>query len=100
MLKVFFMSVFIPGHLICSTTQKALCGTDLLKVHNGVKDNEILKLISDSLKVMQTWISACLSLTETYWPNYALNPWSGKGYVSQFCLNFERRMKEVIKMIS
>ncbi|CAK1578261.1 unnamed protein product [Parnassius mnemosyne] len=85
----------IIGHVICSITQKALCSMDLWKVYNSIKDNEILTLTNDSLNVMQTWISACVSLTENYWPNYALHPWSGKGYVPQFCLNFQTRVKEI-----
>ncbi|KPJ16863.1 Cytoplasmic dynein 2 heavy chain 1 [Papilio machaon] len=85
----------IIGHIICSVTQKILSGVDLWKVHNSTKDDEVLKLINDSLNVTQTWISACLSLTDTYWPNYALHAWSGKSYVPQFCLNFQKRVKEI-----
>ncbi|CAH2063395.1 unnamed protein product, partial [Iphiclides podalirius] len=85
----------IIGHVICAIIQKALSGIDLWRVHNDKQDNETLKLISESVNVVQTWIGACTSLTETYWPNYALHPWAGEGYVPQFCLNFERRTKEM-----
>lgn len=51
--------------------------------------------LSEGLKVLQTWNTACVSLTETYWPNYALHSWSGKPYVPQFCVNFQKRLKEV-----
>lgn len=69
--------------------------TDLWKVNNGAKDSEVLNLLSDSFKVIQIWNSACESLTETYWPNYALHAWNGKPYVPPFCLNFQNRLKEV-----
>ncbi|XP_068628065.1 cytoplasmic dynein 2 heavy chain 1 [Battus philenor] len=85
----------ITGHIICSLTRKSLSSVDLWKVHNGVEDNELLRLITECLNVTQTWIDACASLTETYWPNYALHPWNGKGYIPQFCLNFHQRVKEI-----
>lgn len=83
------------GHLICRLIQKIFSGVDVWKVYNSSKDDEVLKLINESLNVVETWISACVSLTETYWPNYALHAWSGKNYVPQFCVNFQKRVKEV-----
>ncbi|KAJ8726929.1 hypothetical protein PYW08_015326 [Mythimna loreyi] len=85
----------IIGHEICSIIQKSISTDDLWKVHNGAKDSEVLNLLSDSFKVIQTWNSACESLTETYWPNYALHAWNGKPYVPPFCLNFQTRLKEI-----
>ncbi|KAJ2950705.1 hypothetical protein O0L34_g8965 [Tuta absoluta] len=85
----------VCGHIVCSTIQKVLSSIDIWKVHNSPKDNETLTLLSDGLKAIQTWTSACKSLTETYWPNYALHPWTGKSYVPTFCLNFQNRIKEI-----
>lgn len=84
------------GHNICTTIQDTCLTLDLWKVHSGAKENEILVMLSESLTVTQTWISACLSLTETYWPNYALHTWNGKPYVPPFCMNFQTRLKEVL----
>lgn len=80
---------------MCSVIQKTVTTSELWKVHNNNKDSEILTLLSDCLKVIQTWNSACETLTETYWPNYALHTWTGKPYVPQFCVNFQTRLKEV-----
>ncbi|XP_013138537.1 PREDICTED: cytoplasmic dynein 2 heavy chain 1-like [Papilio polytes] len=90
----------IIGHLICRIIQKIFSGVDVWKVHNSSKDDEVLKLINESLNVVETWISACVSLTETYWPNYALHAWSGKNYVPQFCVNFQKRVKEIYDLRS
>lgn len=87
--------IFVLGHELCSEIQKSVCINELWKVHNSSKDSEILNLLSDSFKVVQTWNSACKSLTETYWPNYALHAWNGKPYAPPFCLNFQNRIKEV-----
>lgn len=83
------------GHVICSTIQNKLPTANLWEVHYGTKDTEILNLLSEGLKVTLTWTSACKSLTETYWPNYALHTWSGKLYTPPFCTNFQARLKEV-----
>ncbi|XP_050362992.1 cytoplasmic dynein 2 heavy chain 1 [Nymphalis io] len=85
----------IIGHVICSVIQKAVSQIDPWKIHDGYKDNEILVLMTDGLIVVQTWIGACKSLTDTYWPNYALHPWKGKPYIPNFCINFETRLKEI-----
>ncbi|XP_022829187.1 cytoplasmic dynein 2 heavy chain 1 [Spodoptera litura] len=85
----------VIGHELCSIIQKSVCINELWKVHNSGKDSEILNLLSDSFKVVQTWNSACESLTETYWPNYALHTWNGKPYVPPFCLKFQTRIKEI-----
>uniref|UniRef100_A0A2A4JRE1 Dynein heavy chain, cytoplasmic n=1 Tax=Heliothis virescens TaxID=7102 RepID=A0A2A4JRE1_HELVI len=85
----------IIGHEICSIIQKSVSTTDLWKVHNANKDSEILNLLSESCHVIQTWNSACESLTETYWPNYALHAWNGDPYVPSFCVNFQTRIKEI-----
>ncbi|CAH0628959.1 unnamed protein product [Chrysodeixis includens] len=85
----------IIGHEMCSVIQKSVSTSDLWKVYNNSKDSEILTLLSECLKVIQTWNSACESLTETYWPNYALHTWTGKPYVPQFCVNFQTRLKEI-----
>ncbi|XP_047023303.1 cytoplasmic dynein 2 heavy chain 1 [Helicoverpa zea] len=85
----------IIGHEICSIIQNSVSTTDLWKVHNGNKDSEILNLLSESCHVIQTWNSACESLTETYWPNYALHAWNGGPYVPSFCVNFQTRVKEI-----
>ncbi|KOB67280.1 Cytoplasmic dynein 2 heavy chain 1, partial [Operophtera brumata] len=85
----------IVGHIICSLIQKTLSSFDLWKLNNETKEYDILTLLSEGLKVVQTWTSACKSLTETYWPNYALHPWNGKPYVPLFCQKFEGRLKEV-----
>lgn len=84
-----------PGHTICSVIQKAFPPVDLWKINDGSREIEILTLLTDSLKVVQTWISACKSLTETYWPNYALHIWSGKSYIPSYCASFEHRLKQV-----
>lgn len=68
---------------------------DLWDVRDETKDFEILTTVSDSLNVIRTWTSACKSLTETYWTNYALHPWNGEPYVPSFCINFQNRLKEV-----
>ncbi|CAH2091872.1 unnamed protein product [Euphydryas editha] len=85
----------IIGHVICSVTQRTITQIDPWKIYDGFKDNEILILLTEGLSVIQTWISACKSLTDTYWPNYALHPWKGETYVPNFCINFETRLKEV-----
>ncbi|XP_047546083.1 cytoplasmic dynein 2 heavy chain 1-like [Vanessa atalanta] len=85
----------IIGHVICSVIQKAVSQIDPWKINDGFKDNEILVLMTEGLNVVQTWIGACKSLTETYWPNYALHPWKGNAYIPNFCVNFETRLKEI-----
>lgn len=87
----------LAGHLICSTVQKTVSSMEIWKVDTETKDYEILTLLSDSLNVVEIWISACKTLTETYWPNYALHAWSGKAYVPIFCQKFENRLKEVLR---
>ncbi|XP_052751641.1 cytoplasmic dynein 2 heavy chain 1 isoform X2 [Galleria mellonella] len=90
------MHIFdIISHTICTTIQKSCTNLELWKIQSTSKENEILIHLSESLKVIQTWISACQSLTETYWPNYALHTWNGKAYVPQFCFNFQTRLKEI-----
>lgn len=78
-----------------SIIQKTVSDLDIWKVQNGTKDNEVLMTLAECLKVIQTWTDACQSLTETYWPNYALHPWNGKPYVSKYCWNFQNRLKEI-----
>ncbi|XP_073963735.1 cytoplasmic dynein 2 heavy chain 1-like [Choristoneura fumiferana] len=85
----------VIGHTICTTIEKKFSNVQLWTVSVEPKDNEILILLSESLQVMETWTSACKSLTETYWPNYALHPWSGKPYVPIICLNFQDRLKQI-----
>ncbi|KAL4719924.1 hypothetical protein ACJJTC_014409 [Scirpophaga incertulas] len=85
----------IIGHRLCSIIQKHLPVSEIWKVYEGMEENEILTLLSDSLSVIRTWIGACKSLTETYWPNYALHAWNGKPFLPNFCLNFEKRLKEI-----
>ncbi|XP_028157049.1 cytoplasmic dynein 2 heavy chain 1-like [Ostrinia furnacalis] len=85
----------VIAYFICSIVQKAFPSVDLWKVKEGIKEIEILNILMESLKVIQTWISACKSLTETYWPNYALHIWSGKPYIPAYCVNFEKRLKEI-----
>lgn len=68
---------------------------DIWTIREGTKDNQVLMTLAECLKVIQTWSDACQTLTETYWPNYALHPWNGKPYVSKFCLGFQNRLKEV-----
>lgn len=88
--------MYFSGYVICSIIQNVLPSQDLWKVNEGSKEIEVLSLLADSLKVIQTWNSACKSLTETYWPNYALHAWIGKSYIPSFCVNFENRLKEVL----
>ncbi|XP_072941902.1 cytoplasmic dynein 2 heavy chain 1 [Epargyreus clarus] len=85
----------IVGHMICTIIQRVVSGKQLWKIYNDLKDNEVLTLVTESLQVIQTWISACKSLTETYWPNYALHTWNGKPYIPSFCLNFKNRLQEI-----
>ncbi|XP_034825556.2 cytoplasmic dynein 2 heavy chain 1 [Maniola hyperantus] len=85
----------IIGHVICSVLQKAALNVDIWTVYSGVKDSEIVVLLSETLSAIQTWTSACNSLTVTYWPNYALHAWKGKPYVPIFCNNFQARLKEI-----
>ncbi|XP_039746175.1 cytoplasmic dynein 2 heavy chain 1-like [Pararge aegeria] len=85
----------IIGHVICTVLQKAVLNVDIWTVCDGVKDNEIVALLSEGLNAAQTWISACNSLTVTYWPNYALHAWKGKSYIPIHCNNFEARLKEI-----
>ncbi|KAL0839484.1 hypothetical protein ABMA28_016191 [Loxostege sticticalis] len=85
----------VIGHTICSVIQKAFPPVDLWKINEGSREIEILTLLTDSLKVVQTWISASKSLTETYWPNYALHIWSGKSYIPSYCASFEHRLKQI-----
>ncbi|XP_052738057.1 cytoplasmic dynein 2 heavy chain 1 isoform X2 [Bicyclus anynana] len=88
------------GHVICSVLQKAAIDIDIWTVHNGVRDNEIVVLLSEALEAIQTWSSACDSLTRTYWPNYALHAWKGKPYTPLFCNNFHARLKEIYNIRS
>ncbi|RVE44281.1 hypothetical protein evm_011076 [Chilo suppressalis] len=90
----------IIGHSICTIIQKSISSSDLWNVQDDSKENMVLLLLADSLGVIKTWISASKSLTETYWPNYALHTWSGKPYIPLFCLNFENRLKEVYEIRS
>ncbi|KAM3968298.1 LOW QUALITY PROTEIN: dynein cytoplasmic heavy chain beethoven [Aphomia sociella] len=90
----------IIGYIICSTIEKSCSNLELWNVENTLKDNDILQHLSESLKVEQTWIGACQSLTETYWPNYALHTWNRKPYVPQFCFNFQTRLKEIYQIRS
>ncbi|XP_063823750.1 cytoplasmic dynein 2 heavy chain 1-like [Ostrinia nubilalis] len=85
----------VIAYFICSIVQKTFPSVDLWKVKEGIKEIEILNLLMESLKVIQTWISACKSLTKTYWPNYALHIWNGKPYIPAYCVNFEKRLKEI-----
>ncbi|KAG6453779.1 hypothetical protein O3G_MSEX008333 [Manduca sexta] len=84
----------IIGYTICSLIQKNCTSINLWEV-NESKEYQILTLLSDSLNAILTWTSACKSLTETYWPNYALHPWNGKPYVPTSCINFQSRLKEI-----
>lgn len=90
------VSCYFTGQFICSLLQKTFTSVSPWKLDNETKEYEILTLLSESLKVVQTWTSACKSLTETYWPNYALHPWNGKPYIPLFCQKFESRLKEVL----
>ncbi|XP_075972474.1 cytoplasmic dynein 2 heavy chain 1-like [Anticarsia gemmatalis] len=85
----------VIGYTICNTIQNAFSDINLWKVQGEGKDSELLNLLSDSLKVIQTWNSACESLTDTYWPNYALHAWNGKPYVPPFCLSFQTRLTQI-----
>ncbi|XP_061706791.1 cytoplasmic dynein 2 heavy chain 1 [Cydia pomonella] len=85
----------VIGHMICKVIEKAFVNIHLWTVNGEPKDNEVLTLISESLHVAETWTGACRSLTETYWPNYALHAWTGKTYVPTFCLNFQDRLKQI-----
>ncbi|XP_063374788.1 cytoplasmic dynein 2 heavy chain 1 isoform X3 [Cydia amplana] len=85
----------VIGHIICKIIEKAFANVQIWTVNGQPKDNEILTLISESLHVAETWTGACKSLTETYWPNYALHAWTGKPYVPTFCLNIQDRLKQI-----
>ncbi|XP_053600523.1 cytoplasmic dynein 2 heavy chain 1 [Plodia interpunctella] len=90
----------IIGHNICSIIQKACFNLELWKVNNGNKENSLILFLSESLAVIQTWISACESLTGTYWPNYALHAWNGKTYIPPFCVTFQTRLKQISEIRS
>ncbi|XP_038213294.1 cytoplasmic dynein 2 heavy chain 1 [Zerene cesonia] len=85
----------IIGHVLCNVIQNALSKVELWKPFDGLKDSQILVLLSEGLNAVHMWISACKSLTETYWPNYALHAWKGKPYIPTFCGNFQRRLQEI-----
>nr|XP_037870708.1 cytoplasmic dynein 2 heavy chain 1 isoform X3 [Bombyx mori] len=90
----------VIGHTICTIIQTNLVALDLWRVHDDIREIEMLVSISDCLQVVETWTSACRALTETYWPNYALHPWNAKTYIPQFCVNFQMRLKEVYEIKS
>ncbi|KAJ0179270.1 hypothetical protein K1T71_004982 [Dendrolimus kikuchii] len=90
----------IIGHKICYIIQNSCSSYDLWDVRNESQEYEILNMLLESSKIIQTWTNACKSLTETYWPNYALHPWIGKPYVPSFCFNFETRINEIYDMRS
>ncbi|CAB3224981.1 unnamed protein product [Arctia plantaginis] len=85
----------IIGYTVCNTIQNKISELNLWKVQEQGKESELLMFLSEGLKVLQTWQTACVSLTETYWPNYALHSWNGNPYVPPFCVNFQKRLKEV-----
>ncbi|CAK1551719.1 unnamed protein product [Leptosia nina] len=85
----------IVGHSLCSVIQTAVSKLEIWKPSDGLKDNQILIFLSESLNAVQMWISACKGLTDTYWPNYALHTWKGKSYVPTLCANFQRRLQQV-----
>ncbi|XP_050677033.1 cytoplasmic dynein 2 heavy chain 1-like [Leptidea sinapis] len=84
----------VIGYILCCMIQNAASKVNLWKPYDGLKDNQILALLSESLDVVKVWMDACKSLTETYWPNYALHPWKGKTFVPLFCVSYEKRLKE------
>ncbi|CAH4033508.1 unnamed protein product [Pieris brassicae] len=85
----------IIGHALCTVIQNSVTKLDIWKAYDGLLDNHVLVLLSESLNAVQMWVSACQSLTGTYWPNYALHTWKGKTYVPIFCVNFQNRLREV-----
>ncbi|VVC94864.1 unnamed protein product [Leptidea sinapis] len=85
----------VIGYILCCMIQNAASKVNLWKPYDGLKDNQILALLSESLDIVKVWMDACKSLTETYWPNYALHPWKGKTFVPLFCVSFEKRLKQV-----
>ncbi|XP_060800611.1 cytoplasmic dynein 2 heavy chain 1 [Amyelois transitella] len=88
------------GHVINTNIQKACLNLKLWEVNNVNIENSVLQLLSESLAAIQTWISACESLTGTYWPNYALHAWNGKPYVPSFSITFQTRLKEIFEIRS
>ncbi|XP_041973347.1 cytoplasmic dynein 2 heavy chain 1 isoform X2 [Aricia agestis] len=85
----------VVGHATCSIIQKCVSDLNIWSIHHNAEDDKILAELSHGLNAIQTWTSACKSLTETYWPNYALHPWKGNSYVPLFCVNFEGRLKQI-----
>lgn len=56
-------------------------------------------ILEQSINVGKKWNSACTHLTQLYWPNYSLHPWTGDSYTPQNLLDLVTRLEKVIMLI-
>lgn len=52
-------------------------------------------LLEQSINTGKKWTTACTHLTQLFWPNYALHPWTGEAYVPQSLADLITRLEEV-----
>lgn len=52
-------------------------------------------LLEQCINTGKKWNSACTHLTQLFWPNYSLHPWTGESYTPQSLSDLINRLEEV-----
>lgn len=52
-------------------------------------------ILEQSITVGKKWISTCTHLTQLFWPNYSLHPWTGDSYTPPSLSDLVKRLEEV-----
>lgn len=57
--------------------------------------NAVSDLLTHSIRISEHWMLTCKQLTEIFWPNYSLNPWTDTPHEAQKLKELRNRIQEV-----